>query len=119
VYQLVADHVVGVRERTCKRQHNAPTQSFGHTAGALADLAANDVGLLELDVGAIQDEWLAAAKLVPQQAFEPHPPTLGHAGSDLNTGPLAWIEIDVEVFSLEDLEVQVAILNLVPPEVLR
>jgi hypothetical protein len=48
VHELVTDDVIGVRERTGKRQDNAPSDWLGHTARAFPDRAADDVGLLEI-----------------------------------------------------------------------
>jgi hypothetical protein len=115
----VADHVVGLCEGTSKREHDAPSQTFRHTAGSLTDLAANDIGLFEVDVRAIENQRLPPSQIVLKEALEPYSPSLGHTGGDLNAGPFLGIEVDVEVLSLQDLEIEVSILNLVPPEVLR
>ena len=48
VHQLVAEHVIGLGEGAGQRQHDAALQRFGDAAGALAELAADDVGLLEV-----------------------------------------------------------------------
>ena len=102
-----------------EREDDAPPQSFGDAARAFPDLATNDVGLLELDVRAVEDQRLAAAQFVLKQALEPRMPALGKARGDFHSRFLAWIEIDIEVLGLQDLEIEGSILNLVVAEVLR
>src|SRR4030095_12375984 len=118
MHEFVTDDVIGVSERAGKREHDPPPQPLGHAAGAFTYFASDDVGLLELDVRAIQNERLQSAELMVQQTLETHPPPFGKARGDLNTLLLARVEIDVEVLSLEDLEIEVSILNLVASEVL-
>ena len=67
MHELVADHVVRVGERTGERQHDASLQWLGHAARAFANLAADDVGLLEVGMRSVQDERLPAAQLVLEQ----------------------------------------------------
>jgi hypothetical protein len=119
VDQLVADHVVRVGEWTCEWEDDATAQSFGDAARAFPDLATNDVGLFELDVRAVEDQRLATAQLVLKQALEPRMPALGKARGDIHARFLAWIEVDIEVLGLQDLEIEGSILNLVVAEVLR
>ena len=94
-------------------------QSFCHTACPLADLAADDVGLFEVDVGAVQDERLSPAEVVLKQALEPHSPPLWQASRDVHAALFAWVEVDVEVLGLQDLKLEVPIVDLVTSEVLR
>jgi hypothetical protein len=48
VHQLMAEHVVGVGQRSGHRQHNAALDRFGEAARALADDLVNRVRLPEL-----------------------------------------------------------------------
>src|SRR5436309_2187559 len=66
VNELVADHVISVGERTAERQHDAAPQRLGDATGALAELAVDRVGLLEVRMRRVENERLPAAKLVCQ-----------------------------------------------------
>ena len=79
MYELVAEHMVGFGERAGQRQHDPPLQSFGDAARALANHAADHVGLLEVGVRGVEDERLASLHLVLEDAREPRVPALGHA----------------------------------------
>ena len=118
VHQLVADHVIGVGQRTAEREHDAALDRLGDTASALAQLTADHVGLLEVDVRAVQHERLSSAQLVLEQPLEPDAPSLGHSCRDVDAGPLARVEVDVEVFGAKDLEIEGTIVDFVLTEVL-
>ncbi len=47
VGQLVADHVIEVAEGAANGKHDPPPKRLGDTAGSLAEVAADGVGLLE------------------------------------------------------------------------
>ena len=117
--ELVAQHMVSFGKRSGQRQHDAPLQSFGDTAGAFADHAADDVGLLEVGVRGVEDERLARAHLVLEDAREARVPALGHAADARGVLALFFVEIDVEVLGLEHLELEFLVLDLVAPEILR
>ena len=118
VHQLVADHMVRVGERPAHRQNDAPAQRLGDAAGAFAELALDDVGLLEVRMRRVEHERLAAAQLVLEHFLEPGQPALGHPGGEVDPFLRARVVVDVEVLGLEHLEVEVLVLNLVAPEVL-
>ena len=84
VHELVADHVIGVGERTAQRQDDAAPQRLGDAAGAFAELALDDVGLLEVGMRRVEHERLASAQLVAEQPLEPRVPALGHARGDVD-----------------------------------
>ena len=67
VHQLVPQHVIGLGKPARKRQDHAALGAFGHAAGALADLAVEHVGLLEVRMRGIEDELLPAAEFMFQQ----------------------------------------------------
>ena len=48
--QLVADHVIGIGDRSGERQHDAAANWFGDAASAFAQFFGDDVGLFEIDV---------------------------------------------------------------------
>ena len=119
VHELVADHVIGVGERTAHRQDDAPPDRLGDAARAFTDLARDGVGLLEVGMRRVEHERLASAEFVAQHLLQPRVPALGHARGDVDAFLRARIEVDVEVLGLQDLEVEVLVLNLVAAEVLR
>ena len=58
--ELVSEHVVRLGRAYPDWHHNSPPQPFRHTAGALAEHALDDVGLLEVWVAGIEDHDLSA-----------------------------------------------------------
>ena len=119
VDQLVADDVVGVGERTAKRQHDAAAERLGDAAGAFAELALNRVGLLEVGMRGVEHERLPPAQLVAEHAAEPRVPAFGHPRGDVDPFARARVEVDVEVLGLQDLKIELLVLDLVASEVLR
>src|SRR5262245_16216047 len=110
--------MVCVGKRTSERQHDAPLDTLGHAAGALANIAANHIGLLEFNVRTVQDERLAPPQFVLEQAPEAHSPSFGESSRDVDARAFARIEINVKVLSLQYLEVERSILNFVAAKVL-
>jgi len=68
VDQLVAEHVIGRLERACQRQNDAPFQCLGHAPGPFTDLAAKRIRLAEVWTAGVEDQRLASAQLVIQDA---------------------------------------------------
>ena len=68
VHELVADHVIGVGERTAERQDDAAPERFGDAARAFAELARDGVGLLEVRMRCVEHERLTPAQLVAEHA---------------------------------------------------
>ena len=64
----MADDVIGVGERAAERQDDAAPQRFGDAAGALAELALDRVGLLEVGMRRVEDERLPAAQLMAEDS---------------------------------------------------
>jgi hypothetical protein len=117
VRQLVTDDVVEVAERAADRENDPPSECLGDAAGPFAE-AADDVGLLELGRGGVEDQRLTAGELVVQDARVPGVPPLGHPPCNVGRGTLSRIEVDVEVLGAEDMPIEVLVLDLVAPEVL-
>ncbi len=118
MHELVADHMVGVAERTAHRQHDATPHRLGDAAGSFAELTLDCVGLLEIGMRGIQDERLPAAERVGEYPLEPRVPPFGHTRGDVDPVTLARVEVDVEVLGLEDLEIELLVLDFVAPEIL-
>ena len=117
--ELVADDVIGVGQRPAERQDDPPPQRFGDAARAFAELPLNRVGLFEVRMRRVEDERLASPQLMAEQALETGQPSLGHTRGDVDPFTLVWIEVDVEMLGLENLEIELLVLNLVAAEVLR
>jgi len=118
VHQLVAEHMIRLREGPREGHHDPPLQGFGDAARALADVALDRVGLLEVGVARVHDEGLHAAQLVPQRRRVPGVPALRHPRDERRGGGLLRIEVDLEMLGAEQLEAERFVPNLVPPEVL-
>jgi len=67
----------------------------------------------------VQDDWLPAAQLVLHQLLETHAPALGHTSRDVDSRPLTFVKVNVEVIGLHDLKIEGTIVDLVLTEVLR
>src|SRR5436190_13064132 len=102
-----------------ERQHHPVLEELRDAAGALADVAADGVGLLEVRMGRVQQDRLAALELVVEHAREASVPALGNAGRVERGRPLGRVVVDVEVLRLDDAKIEGAVLDLVLPEVLR
>ena len=119
VGHLVREHVIDVGVRAGQR-HDVPLlEEVGEAAGAFADVARGRVGLLEIGVRGVEDDHLPLAEAVPQHAREPRVGALRHARRVHRRDPLSGIEVNVEVFGLDDLPVEGVVLHLVLAEVLR
>ena len=117
VGHLVLQDVLEVGVGAGERHHRPVPREVGHAAGALAAHFGR-VGLLEVGAGGVEDDRLALPELVVQHLREPGVRALGHAGGVHRGHPLALVEVHVEVLGLDDLELEVGVLHLVPPEVL-
>ena len=118
VDELVAEHVIGFGKAAGERQDDAAAIAFGHAAGPFADLA-EDVGLLEVRMGGVEDQRLPAAQLVLQHLRQPRVPALGHPRRDPHRRFFFRVVVDVEVLGGEHLEIEALVLDLVAAEVLR
>src|SRR6185295_4727332 len=102
-----------------ERQHDAPPQRLGDTAGAFSELALNGVGLLEVRMRRVEDERLPPGQLVAEGTAKPCPPAFGHARRDVDAFTRGRVVIDIEMLGLQDLKIERLVLNLVTSEVLR
>ena len=119
VDHLVTQHVVGLSQRTSERQHHAPLEDLGHTPSGFARSAANGVGLREMRMAGVINDRLPTAELMVQEARKPRIPALGKDAGLLHRLAFLGIEMDVEMFRLENLEIEALVLNLVATEILR
>jgi hypothetical protein len=119
VHQLMAEDVVGFRQRAAEWEDHASLQDLGHTARGFAEVALKRIGLSKVGGARVHDERLARAEVVVQQARQTGIPPLRHEYQVLDGDILFRVVVDVEVLGLQDLEVEALILDLVLPEVLR
>ena len=113
----MAEHVVGEVHRASQRQHDPALVRFGDAAGSLPHLAFERRRLPEVRRAGVKDDRLTAAQLVVQDLRDPGIPPFREAGRHPGGGFLLRIEVDVEVFSLQHLELEVPVLHLVPAEI--
>ncbi len=115
VDELVADDVVGLGQRGSVRQDDPALERLGDAAHPLAQHLGDDRGLLELGAAAVEDQRLAALELVVEHPGESGIPALGHDRGHLHCLLVLEIEVDVVVARLHDLEIELLVLDLVPP----
>src|SRR3989442_6896782 len=111
--------MVRLAEGRAQGQDDPALEDLRHPTRALTQLARDRIGLLKVGMASIQDQRLAAGKLVTEEPGETGIPPFGQAGCLRRSLPLDRIEVDVEVFGLEDFEVEIFETDLVAAEVLR
>ena len=77
VNELVADHMVRIRNRTGKGQNDPPSGCLCDSTDTFPELALNDVGLLEIGVRGVEDQRLATAKLMVEDPGQARVPPFG------------------------------------------
>ena len=114
--QLVADDVIGLGERSGQGEHDAALQGLRDTTGALVQIPAHDVGLLEVGMARVQNQRLGAAQLMAEQGGVARIPALPHSCRLERRFTLLGIEEDPEMLGVENLELQGLVLHFVAPE---
>ena len=118
VDELVADDMIGLRERGAIGQDDPALEGLRDAAGPFAEELVDDRGLLELGAAPVEDQGLAALELVVEHPGEARIPALGHERGQLDRLLVLEIEVDVVVPRLHDLEVEALVLDLVPAVIL-
>ena len=118
VDHLVLEHVLEFGIRPGEGEHGAVLEEFRDASQPFAR-GVYDVGLLKVGLGRVQDDRLAALKLMVEDAREPGVGAFRHARRIERAGTLIRIVVDVEVFGLNGLEVETPVLHLVLTEILR
>ena len=119
MHELVTDHVIRVGERPAEWQDDAAAERLGDAARALAQLAGNGVGLLEVGMRCVKDERLPAAQLMREQPLQAGVPPFRHTGGDVNPFTFFRVEVDVEMLGFQHLKVELLVLDFIAAEVLR
>ena len=118
MHQLVAQNVVGLRQRPGEGQHDPALEDLGDTARGFAELVGDCVRLLELRVRRVENERLPPPELVIKEPGETRVPALHHAPRVLDRLGLARVVVDVEVLRLQNLKVEAGVPHLVAAEIL-
>ena len=116
VDHFMLDDVVEVRVASFERKHDAVLEDFRETADAFMERQADDVGLLELGMGIVQDDRNPGAQLVPHRGgnalVHDFHIARGEAGDQIG----ALGKVDVEMFSAVIRPFELVVLHLVLPE---
>ena len=116
--QFVGEYVFQLRVRTREGQQYAVLVEFRHAARALADEAGQDIGLLEIGMGSVEDDRDFVAEPVLQYAAQAVIGPLRHPRGIVGRLFLSLVEVNFEVGRGDDFPLEVAVLDLVPPEVI-
>ncbi len=66
----------------------------------------------------VEDQRLAAAQRMIEHALEPRQPPFRHPRGNIDALSLLRVVVDIEVFSLQDLEREIPLLDVVASEIL-
>ena len=118
VHHLVREHVLEVGVGTGEGEHVPVLVRIGDPFDPLAHAAGDGVGLREVGMRRVEDDRLPLAELVVQDPRQARVAPLRHPGGIQRRLAFFLVEVDVEVFGLDDLEVEGAVLDAVLSEVL-
>ena len=118
MHQLVAEDVIVVRVDAVEGHDDARPQPLRDALDPLCQILVDDVRLLEIGVIGVEDQRLAV-KRVPEGVRVARVPPLSHSRVVVDDERLRRIEEVVEVIGAENLPVELLILDLVAPEILR
>jgi hypothetical protein len=97
VHQLVRQDVVQLGVGSGEGQEDAPLQVLRHAPGARAEQLGDDVGLLEVAVGGVENDRRAAPDVVVQHRGQPVVGALGHQGRVVHGLAGSLVVVDVEM----------------------
>ena len=116
VDQLVVQDALEVGVGAAQGKGHPPLEELREPGHPLREQARHDVGLLEVDVGRVDDERHPAAHGVAEAALQVAEALLRHARRDRGQLLLLRIEVDIEVLGLHPLPGQLLVLDLVLAE---
>ena len=96
-----------------------PLSCLGDAADAFTEKTRNDVRLDELRMARVEHDRLPLGELEVEGLREPCVPPLGEPARFDRRVVLRRVVVDVEVRSLENLEVEIVVVNFVAAERLR
>ncbi len=117
VHQLVADGVAELHVVAGERQRHAALQEIGDAEQALGRHEGQHVGLLEVGVRRVDDQGNAAVDGVRETPLQDAVTVLGVCEGDARQLFLFGIVVEVDVLAPQHMPVEIAVLNLVLPEV--
>src|SRR5690606_37760571 len=116
VDQLVAQRLEELRVVAAEREGDPAFEVFREPEDALGDEARVEVRLLEVLVRRVDDEGDAFERMVPEPSRELLERFLGVGEGEPRDWLLLGVVVDVDVFAVEDVPLEVAVLDLVLPE---
>jgi hypothetical protein len=100
-------------------EHDAVAQAFGDAAGAHADIALDDVGLLETRVVVVEHDRIFLRKRVAQDGLVHGVPEFGVGSEAFQHLGVVKVFVDLEMFGLHDFKIEVLVPGFVAAEILR
>ena len=119
VGQLMSNDMLKAFHRSIVRDNDAPFQEFKEPSNPLRDEIRRDVGLLEMKVRAVKNERDPAADVVIELLFEQPVALLGKLCPALRQFFHLCVVIDLEMFGLQHLPVEIRVLDFVAAEVIE
>ena len=120
VHELVAQHVVRVAHRLGERHDDPVLEALREPARRLREGRGRGVRLVEVRLVGIEDQRLPLVELVVEHRADAAVPALRHPPRvEDQVRVLLGVAVDVEALGLDDVPVEVLVLDLVAPEVLR
>ncbi len=116
VDELVAQRVAEFRVTAPERQRHSSLQEFSDTENSLRRDEGEDVRLLEVDVGGVDDERNALADFVAEPSRERVVTLLGVDERGARDAFFLRIEKDIDVLAGNDVPIEATILDLVLAE---
>ena len=114
--QLVPDDVAKIPHRTVVWNDDAPFEKLEETADAFRDKVGRRVRLLEVKVRAVKNERDAIEDVMIELLLEHAITLFGKVCTALREILHLRIIIDVEVFGLEDMPIEISILDFIAAE---
>ena len=118
VHKLMPQDVIGLSVNAGKWHHDPFPNGLGKTARAGADGAFRYIRLLKIRIVGIENDRLLFLELVNEDLGMPIIPSLKHPGRILHRSLRFRIVVDLEVFGLQNLKVEIVVLHLISTEVL-
>ena len=117
MHQLVPDRMPEFGVAAAKRQCDATLQKLGHTQQAFRRNERQDVGLLEIAVGRVDDQRDAPGDGVVEAPLERVVALLRVCQRDAAQLFFFRIVVEIHVLAAQHAPIETAVLNLVLPEV--
>jgi hypothetical protein len=115
--KLVADDMAELRHGAVCRNDNPSLQEFEESADPLGDESACRVGLLEMEMGAVEDEGDASPEGMVELDFKVTEGLFGEGCASLGEILHLRVVIDVEMCGLQDMPGKIRVLDLISTEI--